>query len=271
MPDPDSLPERELPLFEGEVRLGAMPSAPMDELQSGDEISLVELPFPSWPGKTDWISPILDWGILGNDRLGDCTEACIGHIIESWTDVLGPRANVTEGDVIRAYSQITGYVPGNPSTDRGTRSDNAMEWWRSIGIGAHRIDAYARSNAVNLLALHKPMIMQLVHFYGAAFVVIEVPSPAIAWFRMGQPWSNLMGESIGLHCVPILAYDDVYCEIITWGRPHKVTWAFLSDYMRELWGVVSSDWIGTNGLSVHGHSLDYLLQRLRRVVVFSTG
>ena len=64
--------------------------------------------------------PGFQWGMLANDQIGDCVIAMMLHSIEDFhLDDGTPVPAFTEQDAISAYSAITGYVPGDPSTDRG--------------------------------------------------------------------------------------------------------------------------------------------------------
>ena len=55
---------------------------------------------PQIPSEVDWISGIASWPMYGNDRLGDCTCASAGHIIQALTPIkkekLTPLSQVRE-------------------------------------------------------------------------------------------------------------------------------------------------------------------------------
>ncbi|CAM2762863.1 hypothetical protein [Komagataeibacter xylinus] len=57
--------------------------------------------------------------LLGNDVLGDCTSAGIGNHIRATSALNGFQTGITTSQAVAFYSRSTGYVPGNPGTDRG--------------------------------------------------------------------------------------------------------------------------------------------------------
>src|SRR5262249_9577136 len=47
------------------------------------------------------------WGMMENDRYGDCTCAAAGHLIMEWSANAGAQAAVSDDSVIKAYAAIT--------------------------------------------------------------------------------------------------------------------------------------------------------------------
>lgn len=79
--------------------------------------------------------------VYGNDTVGNCVEAGILHLVGVFTGNAGNQVVFTEQQGIQLYSQMTGYVPGQPSTDQGTDEVSALNWWEQNGVFGHKITA----------------------------------------------------------------------------------------------------------------------------------
>ena len=71
--------------------------------------------------------PGFQWGMLANDKLGDCVIAMMLHSIEDFhLDTDAPPPTFTNTDTISIYSTITNYNPNDPSSDHKTNKTTAM-------------------------------------------------------------------------------------------------------------------------------------------------
>lgn len=177
-----------------------------------------------------------NWFMLGNDAAGDCVFAGAAHETMLWSMEGGaPRARFTIRDVLSDYSALTGYVPGEPSTDQGTDMQVAASYRRTIGVidavGArHRIKAYVALTKGNL-----GQIALAAWLFGAVGIGFDLPDTADQQFDEGRPWDVVpLAKSAGGHYVPLVGRDpDGNFLVITWGRVQRVTPAFIAAYMDE--------------------------------------
>ena len=64
------------------------------------------------PPTQDWGSKVgAGWGMMGNDKVGDCTCAAAGHLVMDWTANTGKEVVPSSQQIVAAYSAITGYNP----------------------------------------------------------------------------------------------------------------------------------------------------------------
>lgn len=217
-------------------------------------------PIPDGPLGHDDLITATGWGMLGNDSVGDCVLAGAAHETMLWNREQGRTIAFSDTSVLGDYSAITGYIPGQSSTDRGTDMRDAMNYRRATGVadasGArHQIAAYIALRAGNL-----DEIKQAIHLFSAASVGIQVPSTAMDQFNQNQPWDVVAGSSVeGGHYVPITGYDaalDMF-HAITWGRVQLVTPRFLAAYADEGFAALTNEALSATG-SVDGFSLDQL-------------
>ena len=124
------------------VKLGKLP-ARVDPrtLSLARYVDRAELPSP--PPELDLSAPVADWPMYGNDRLGDCTTAAAGHMIEAWTAAAaGSAVEVTEAAVLAAFEAVK--IVDSATGDEGAVELDVLKLWRSAGIGGHRVGAFAR-------------------------------------------------------------------------------------------------------------------------------
>lgn len=225
---------------------------------------------PSAPGIVDRESVVSSWPMYANDTVGDCTCAAMGHLLAALTAFSGVEpggAMFTDDTIIGMYSAVSGYVPGNESTDNGATLAAVCSYMTSIGITdttgrLHRLAGWAEiGDPTNL-----PLLKRVLSTFGTVYVAFNLPSSAETQFDDEQPWTYVPGSPIaGGHCV-CLQYSAVggpampdNQTFITWGAEQKAGYSFSENYLSEAIAVVSQDWIDANGTSIAGLDLAQLL------------
>lgn len=198
------------------------------------------------PAQVDWDAAVDAWPMYGNDRYGDCVFAAIGHAVQAWTANAGTQVTVTDGDVLAAYSAVTGFDPADPATDQGAVIQDALSWWRKTGIAGHRILAFAEVDHTS-----EAELQQATALFGVVLLGISFPASAMAQFNAGQPWEVVAddGGIEGGHAIIGARYDQPAGQWywITWGAEHPVTFAFISRYLEEAWVAASPEWVSAAG------------------------
>jgi len=204
------------------------------------------LPHP--PAETSWVMQVKDWGPMLNDRIGDCTCAAAGHMIQQWTEYAGTETVPSDASILTAYSNVSGYDPGDPSTDRGAAILDVLNYWRKRGIGGHKIVAYAQVNPQN-----DNEVKLAIELFGNLYIGVQLPVSVQGSDKWTVPNEGFHGAgqpgSWGGHAIPLMAYSPETLTCITWGERLKMSWNFFRGYCDEAYAVISSDWIEKNGLS----------------------
>ena len=206
---------------------------------------------PTPPPAVDYASAVTDWGMLGNDRVGDCALAGQAHADMLWTANAEHRAlAITTAQVLRAYSAITGYDPhddgpgGNP-TDRGTVLLDALKYWRTQGIDRQTISAFVEVDTTSVADAKLA-----IDLFGCLYVGVELPA-AVLPEAPGElpPWTVVPDGSRrhapdphNGHCVIYAAYDESGPTVVTWGTTVKASWGFHAAYCDELYAMLSPAW-----------------------------
>ena len=230
---------------------------------------------PSPPSHRFWATaPMLSWPMMLNDQLGDCVIAASGHLIQEWSTLAAPPGTVvTDSQVLKAYEDVGGYVPGDSSTDNGCVMLDALNYWRQTGIGQHQILAYVQVGQATGIAgsPFQRQFEQAIYLFGAAYIGLALPLTAqgqSTWSVVSTSGDGAPG-SWGGHCVPVLGYSPTGLLCVTWGGLQGMTWNFLRTYCDEAYAVLSSDWIrnaGTGaGFAVSGFNLAALESDLAKL------
>src|SRR5580700_2315061 len=100
---------------------------------------------PSAPAKLwrEYKVPPAGWGMLGNDKVGDCTCAAIAHMVMLMTAHTGTMVSPSLDETLAVYTAVTGYDPsqtqpdGSNPTDQGAAITDILAYWQNVGIAGH--------------------------------------------------------------------------------------------------------------------------------------
>jgi hypothetical protein len=226
-----------------QVKLGRKPS-PRDErtLRLAHYLTPA-LPAP--PAAVDWSGQLTTIGMMLNDTYGDCTCAAMGHAEQVWTSENGPEVTVPDAAVLSAYEAVSGFTPGNPSSDTGADMLTVANWWRQTGIAGHTIEGFAQADPTNTNE-----VMVGLWALGGLYTGVGLPLSAQDQISAGLPWDvpaeGTTGDgapySWGGHCIWTVAYDVDGLTCLTWGQKQRMTWAFWQTYVDECMPVLAPEW-----------------------------
>jgi hypothetical protein len=210
------------------------------------------------PPSADWYQGQTSFGMMLNNVLGDCCCAAIGHAEQVATLNVpagdGPEVTVPDIVIETVYEQACGYVPDNPSTDRGCAIIDTLNWVRQHGLGhrpdlghphRHRLFAYADPDPRDI-----DHIKQAIATFGIIDLGLQLPVTAQSqvggvWDVVGNPDSDPASRpgSWGGHCVCVAAYDATTFTCITWGSLQVMTTSFLTTYSDEAHCLLMNAWM----------------------------
>ena len=215
------------------------------------------------PPAVNWDRVVKSWPMDANDRYGDCVWAMIGHTIQTWTANTGTEVDVPVANLLKGYSDVTGFNPGDPATDQGTVMQDAFDYWRKTGIidaagKARKILAFAQVDHTNVAELEAA-----AGLFGEVLLAIDFPATAMDQFDAGRPWDVVPGAKIeGGHAICSARYDTsnptAPWVVITWGKEQYVTSAFMATYLSEAWVAIAPEWVPASGAAPSGLDLHAL-------------
>jgi hypothetical protein len=226
-----------------------------------------ELPPVPLTADVDRATQVTSWPMYLNDQLGDCTVAGAGHMFAAMSVYAGNPEPLFSDEVITAtYSAVSGYVPGDPSTDNGADMQTVLQYLKTTGMTdtagtTHQVAGYALFSDPSA----EMLLGQVLNLFGTVYVGIDCPQSAEQQFADGVPWTYVPGSAAaGGHCIvlqhryPAGAEVDID-EFVTWGALQRANFGFTGHYAAEAYAVVSQDWIDVNGTSITGFDLQQLL------------
>ncbi len=237
-----------------EVKLGRMPS-PGDRrtvlLDDFLDASALGPPPPS----VDWTPRLSKLGPMGNNHYGNCVFAGMGHKIQVVTANEAGEYIVPDDIVVKTYLDFTGGI------DAGANILQALNFFRTKGLGGHRIWAYAAVNPHD-----HDLVKHTINTFGGAYFGVNLPT---AW-KNAPTWSTGRGfgyraGSWGGHCVEAPKYSDAGPGVISWGQIIPCTWDAWDAYVDEVYAVISPDWIAKAGSSPNGIDLPRLRDVLNQI------
>lgn len=241
------------------LKLGANRATEEPRMLLADYLDMAVLPKP--PDRVMWGQKVPSYGMDGNDELGDCTAAAMGHMIQTWTEEAGKYRNPSEADVIKMYWETgtppssTG-TPGGP-TDTGRELSQILNYMQSTGLEGDKIMGSAAVNLKN----HAER--DAAHWlFGGLYLAVALPITA----QTQQIWSVVPGDSAdaapwswGGHCVPTVGRWTDRWQIVTWGARLNMTENFMRTYVVEAHVAITLDWLNAQDDSpIPGVNLDLL-------------
>ena len=207
--------------------------------------------FPQIPAAQEWYDKVQTWPMMANDKLGDCTCAAAGHLIEEWTTYSGKAAVLSDAQIIAAYSAITGYNPKTGKNDNGAVELDVLKYWRKTGFSGHKISAFVGLEPGNL-----DHVRASIYLLGGCYIGLALPISAQTQTVWSVPPGGLSGPgaagSWGGHAVPVVAYDTAGLTVVTWGALKQMTWGFWQAYCDEAYGLLSPDWASQKEAAANG-------------------
>jgi hypothetical protein len=230
------------------VRLGRLPA---QHRESNFKLAryLKKKALPAAPSSVHYGRTVTQLGgsfpMYGNDRLGDCTCAAVGHMVEVWTaNGKGEVVTPTEDAIERLY------IPETGSDDTGRYLNDVLDYWRKTGVdGGDTIHAYAEVNLKD-----QAEVEAATWLFGGLYIGLGLPVTAqqqkVWHIDRTAPAADQQPYSWGGHCVDTTGYatsQGVYC--VTWGSILRMTWGFFRAYCDEAFAVISTDWLDSAGHS----------------------
>jgi len=209
--------------------------------------------------------------VLLNDRLGDCTCAGVGHIVDLVTSNAGNAFRVTDDLVKRLYELACNYVDGDPSTDQGGDELTVLDFVCEKGIdgnGLHKFDATVVVDATNKLEVRSAQYWFGNLYFGEGLpdgYVNSMPqAPGFEWDVVGD------ADPDNGHCFIGGGSNAKGILIDTWGLIGVQTYRAIAKYASraqggELHTALTCDWFSrVTKLAPNGLAYNDLMSDLKK-------
>ena len=211
-------------------------------LRFADYVDTNVLPAP--PPSCDWTRAVsAGWGMMLNDKIGDCTCAAAGHLVQDWTaNSRHAEVTIADGDIEQAYEAVSGFNPATGQNDDGAVETDVLNYWRRTGIGGHNIAAYVALEPGN-----HAHVRDAINLFGGCYIGLDLPIAAQAQLTWTVPPGGTTGTgapgSWGGHAVALVAYNTRRVTCVSWGDLKQMTWGFLGAYCDEAYAVLSTEFL----------------------------
>jgi hypothetical protein len=193
--------------------------------------------------------------MFANDRYGDCTYASQGHrIVTQEKSARQREIQLTDEDILTAYSAITGFDPADPSTDNGAYELDVLNYMRRVGMGRERDGTPHTIGAfVKVDHLDHAEVMRAHYVFGGLKVCAALPISA----QDQEVWDVTTGAdaefgSWGGHSMYSSGYSPRGVGVWTWGEYKRMTWAWFDRYVDECYALISEDYLRAGGTTPQG-------------------
>jgi hypothetical protein len=226
----------------GRIRPAILPSDHQRMLQFEDYMKSGIL--MDAPASCNWSSAVkVPYGEhlnAGKGAVGDCTVADIFNRVIVWPSNCGRKPVILPDSLaLSTYSAISGYVPGNESTDTGCIISDVEEYFQKKGIGGYKSLGSASVRPTNL-----NNVRWACYLLGGVTMGFEVPESALEQNDQGKIWDVVpMSPIAGGHDVLIVDYDGESFTCVTWGGLQRMTIPFFKHFCQEIWGTADELWI----------------------------
>jgi len=170
--------------------------------------------------------------ILGNDKLGDCTEADQYHRqalrqAAAGASVFHPPLDV----VVWTYSRDGGYVAGDPSTDQGCDETVVLTNARNLGIKSGS-GVYQSSGFVAIDGSNRDLVRAAVSMFVGAPICAALDQRWIDAAAPGATWAVPPGGYVAVpsngHCFTLADQTEHDLGIWSWAMPLRLTYDALA-------------------------------------------
>lgn len=219
-----------------------------------------------------------NWGMMANDRVGDCVDAGVGHVYMANRANNGTWTHVpTDDEVLALYTATTGYDPtktdaqGNNPTDQGSSEADVCDYLVSTGFLGDRalVTAPLLTGTTDDEGLDK--VRWCIELFGACVIGVNLPNEAQNQFAAGTPWALGGDETVeGGHCVVLFDYSSEDFFAVTWGGQPKdprglqrVTGDWMKKFNEEAHAVLWTDQLMSTGKTPAGFDVAQLTADLK--------
>lgn len=200
--------------------------------------------FQQHPTSVDYYTGNPDHDPLDNILIGDCVCADIGHCVNQleWQAALPQTAN--DRNCLLFYQEISGYVPGDPSTDIGSQLTDALTAMCAGGLGGQKFIDHFPISPLSGDGQIQWGIYNLLGTHGG----LQLPVSAMDQLNAGEPWTVVGGPIDVGHATYFVGYDPDWFYCNTYGIIQRMSYEFLDYYYEEMHVSISFTMMDSVGL-----------------------
>jgi hypothetical protein len=212
----------------------------------------------------DWYNGQEDFGVMGNDFLGDCTCAALGHAEQTITaNCIGQSEfSADTPSVIDLYSKACGYIPGKSWTDRGGYGIDVLKFVKNNGLfGNDKLLGFAAIHAEDTVR-----VRQAIAAFGGVYCGLQLPDSVCKGDLLTASWEldgTIIPNPNNGHMVWVAKWNATGPVPISWGITKQMSLPFWWASCDEVWVPFFENWLAQYGnLAVAAQAMENALNRL---------
>ncbi len=222
------------------------------------------------PETVDWSAKVRNYGLYRNNEIGICGPTGCANMIRQWSANDGQQIDLSQASVEQCYRDVGGWNGRDigRGTDGGVDPIALMNYWRNVGIGGHKIDAWLAIDPNDT-----KLVDACLYLFGSLAIGFNMPT---VWQdTIGQVWRGPRDPSRpprgyepgswGGHFVIGSKAEKEDWEVATWAALQKVSGTGFRAYCMFLAVAISKDWTGLDGVAPNGFNADLLSRDLQHI------
>lgn len=201
------------------------------------------------------------------DGIGDCTVVGMANAFAVTSVMAGwPQAVFDDGEIIKAYTAVSGYDPSTGANDNGSTLTAVCQYATTTGFTdktgkVHKLAGWAEIEAYTNL----PLLKQALSAFGVVYMAFNLPESFGPQFDAGGPITWVKGSPTeGGHCMDLASSSvgepGVNDEaLLSWAAAVSCNQAFMRHQACEAVALVTEDYVRASGTSIAGLDLDQML------------
>ena len=200
------------------------------------------------------------WGMMGNDRLGDCTCAALGHAVQLTSFVTGREITPPDAAVLQLYEAACGYSAADPSSDQGGNEQQVLSYVHQHGIpdGAGKHDAVRAYVEIDPRSLDD--MRRAIDEAGFIYVGADIPETWTSSNTWSAPGPD--EQIAGGHAFIVGGYDQEAFYGVSWGEVVTISPAAVTACFEEVYAVLLASWFDKSGATLAGLTAAQLQQAM---------
>jgi len=156
-----------------------------------------------------------------NTVIGDCVPTACANAVQDAMAAAGNYAPIPQAEIVRVYSAVTGYVPGDSASDQGTQPSDMWNWWQQ-----HDIAGYKLRKATPIDPQSEYAVRKTIETTGGVILIVALSleqQTQTEWLPIGTP------GSWGYHCIWVDSYVGGLSFATSWGQMTPIHQTYLQN------------------------------------------
>jgi ABC-type glycerol-3-phosphate transport system substrate-binding protein len=192
--------------------------------------------------------------VISATGIGDCGPTGMDHWQMAINAAQGrPWASWGSPAVVSLYSELGGYVLGDPTTDNGTNLQSNLEFWRKNVIHGIQLTGFG---AIRPGTWDRAVRVATMRMFGPLYTGVNLQNAQETQFP--GPWVYVPGGAVaGGHCIDQVAElsQTDECIDLSWGAAVSANTNFQYVAAEEMWALLTDESVDAAGSNPYGYNI----------------